>query len=353
MSLKLKGHPTLWQWDAGRQLIVLNEDCNEVHFCNGTQENALVCLVKEQNGERVVDVPNILLQQAKTLTAYEHHSSDTEDDTFCGWTFPVRPRNKPADYIYTETELLRWETLDTRIKKLEDGGGVDVTGAEVGQIIKVSAVDGNGKPTAWEAVNPPTKLSDLENDLWYSKCEPVLTLNAADFVPVYYRDEDGNLTEELDCYEYKGSPQFEWFTKPNMIGFSVTYTEDGEQYTYNHHVPNAESGYIDDSYTESGYADEDNRLYPWFYCDECGVEIQNGGAWNNGEGFVPGDHFLVSTWWYGWDGELNAPTGVGFDSITIYKVDEKKVPIEYCDISEYEKEIENQIYALCDEVWDI
>lgn len=35
------------------------------------------------------------------------------------------------------------------------GGGIDVTGAEIGQIIKVSAVDGNGKPTAWEAVDMP------------------------------------------------------------------------------------------------------------------------------------------------------------------------------------------------------
>lgn len=30
-------------------------------------------------------------------------------------------------------------------------GGVDVTGAEVGQTIKVAAVDENGRPTAWEA----------------------------------------------------------------------------------------------------------------------------------------------------------------------------------------------------------
>lgn len=30
-------------------------------------------------------------------------------------------------------------------------GGVDVTGAEIGQTIKVAAVDENGRPTAWEA----------------------------------------------------------------------------------------------------------------------------------------------------------------------------------------------------------
>jgi hypothetical protein len=32
-------------------------------------------------------------------------------------------------------------------------GGVDVTGAEIGQTIKVAAVDENGRPTAWEAAN--------------------------------------------------------------------------------------------------------------------------------------------------------------------------------------------------------
>lgn len=38
----------------------------------------------------------------------------------------------------------------------KDGAGMDITGATVGQIAKVKAVDADGKPTAWEPVNMPS-----------------------------------------------------------------------------------------------------------------------------------------------------------------------------------------------------
>lgn len=38
----------------------------------------------------------------------------------------------------------------------KDGAGMDVTGAKVGQIAKIKAVDSAGKPTAWEAVDMPS-----------------------------------------------------------------------------------------------------------------------------------------------------------------------------------------------------
>lgn len=38
----------------------------------------------------------------------------------------------------------------------KDGAGMDITGAKVGQIAKITAVDSAGKPTAWEPVNMPS-----------------------------------------------------------------------------------------------------------------------------------------------------------------------------------------------------
>lgn len=38
----------------------------------------------------------------------------------------------------------------------KDGAGMDVTGAKVGQIAKIKAVDSAGKPTAWEPVDMPS-----------------------------------------------------------------------------------------------------------------------------------------------------------------------------------------------------
>ena len=37
----------------------------------------------------------------------------------------------------------------------KDGAGMDVTGAKVGQIAKITAVDAQGKPTGWEPVDMP------------------------------------------------------------------------------------------------------------------------------------------------------------------------------------------------------
>lgn len=38
----------------------------------------------------------------------------------------------------------------------KDGAGMDITGARVGQIAKITAVDDSGKPTSWEAVDMPS-----------------------------------------------------------------------------------------------------------------------------------------------------------------------------------------------------
>ena len=54
-----------------------------------------------------------------------------------------------------------WYLGDTdtgKPSKGADGAGMDVTGATVGQIAKITAVDTNGKPTQWEAVDMPSGL---------------------------------------------------------------------------------------------------------------------------------------------------------------------------------------------------
>lgn len=61
--------------------------------------------------------------------------------------------------------------------------GINVTGAEVGQTVKVSAVDENGVPTAWEAADPTSdwrliKTITLEEDIAV--------------IPAFTTDNDGN-----------------------------------------------------------------------------------------------------------------------------------------------------------------
>lgn len=48
------------------------------------------------------------------------------------------------------------DSLVAAINEAAQGGGIDITGATVGQIAKITAVDDSGKPTAWEAVDMPS-----------------------------------------------------------------------------------------------------------------------------------------------------------------------------------------------------
>ena len=49
-----------------------------------------------------------------------------------------------------------WYLGDTDTGKPSRGAGIDITGATIGQIAKITAVDDTGKPTSWSPVDMPT-----------------------------------------------------------------------------------------------------------------------------------------------------------------------------------------------------
>ena len=59
-----------------------------------------------------------------------------------------------------------------------DGAGMDITGATVGQIAKISAVDTDGKPTAWEPVDMPSGGGET----WEKIAEIELRTDTAEYV---------------------------------------------------------------------------------------------------------------------------------------------------------------------------
>lgn len=100
----------------------------------------------------------------------------------------VQCRLSISDYADTEDPpsadiwgqiLAKLDELQTEIDEIKAGGGggtdisLGVTGATVGQTIKVKAVDADGKPTAWEAVDMAT--SDAE--VWEELTHFVYTVN--------------------------------------------------------------------------------------------------------------------------------------------------------------------------------
>ena len=77
--------------------------------------------------------------------------------------------------------LAKLDELQTEIDEIKAGGvgGTDislgVTGATVGQTIKVKAVDADGKPTAWEAVD----MAAGDTEVWEKVCQVTTTENVS------------------------------------------------------------------------------------------------------------------------------------------------------------------------------
>lgn len=115
----------LYQWEVGRQLQIiplLNHTVACVHFSNPGDLEALVVKPKELNGMIVADVPNILLQNGKNIIVHTVDVSATHVETLTDCELYVRRRAKPSNYVYTEVEILNYETLKKRIEEIEENG---------------------------------------------------------------------------------------------------------------------------------------------------------------------------------------------------------------------------------------
>lgn len=109
------GRSEFYQWDSDQKLIVTEPTANEVHFCNGIQDCSLVCEVFEVDGQRLVNVPNVLFVNTLPISAYLYDGCCTKHST----VFRVKPRSKPSDYVYTETEVRNWEEIERRLNEIE------------------------------------------------------------------------------------------------------------------------------------------------------------------------------------------------------------------------------------------
>ena len=111
----------LYQWDLDRQIRITAPEgitVDEIHFARENDKDALVERTKDVEGKLVADIPNILLQRYGKIRVW----LVSEDQTVFSDILIVIQRAKPADYVYTETEVLRYEDLEKRIKALEENG---------------------------------------------------------------------------------------------------------------------------------------------------------------------------------------------------------------------------------------
>jgi hypothetical protein len=108
-----------YQWDLDRRIELPNVAVGtEVHFYSQDETEGLKVLSYEKNGVVYANVPNILLQMAGSLKVYVWPTYTTQ---YAKITVIARP--KPSSYVYTETEVLNYVTLEKRIAELEKNGG--------------------------------------------------------------------------------------------------------------------------------------------------------------------------------------------------------------------------------------
>ena len=123
------GRDCFYQWDIDRKIIVEDETITQVHFCNRTDDCSLICEVYSEGNLRVVNVPNILLQDNWRINVYAYDGSCTKHAT----KFEVKSRTKPADYVYTETEIKNYDDLAEKIAQIEQNG---VSDEKIGEAVE-------------------------------------------------------------------------------------------------------------------------------------------------------------------------------------------------------------------------
>jgi hypothetical protein len=77
----------------------------KVHFFNSAVEEALTTQIYEYDGVKVCDIPNVLLTVFDDISVYVYVEDNLGNRTTRRKIIMVRKREKPSDYIYTETEL--------------------------------------------------------------------------------------------------------------------------------------------------------------------------------------------------------------------------------------------------------
>ena len=114
------GRSELWQWDTNRKLTV-DADCSQVHFSNKVFGRSIDVDV----ADGVADIPDILLQTDKELTAWAFVGTAEDGYTKISKTFKVNRRNKPADYVFTPTDQTTLAGLEERLSAIEESQDPD------------------------------------------------------------------------------------------------------------------------------------------------------------------------------------------------------------------------------------
>lgn len=112
------GRGALWQWDTGRRVKITDGDgVKQIHYQNRCFGRSVDVDVGD-DGTAII--PDELLQDWHTLTAYAYVTDDTGAYTMVQQDFAVHKRAKPAGYVYTPTDQMTLQTIQRQIGDLAD-----------------------------------------------------------------------------------------------------------------------------------------------------------------------------------------------------------------------------------------
>ena len=118
------GRSYFWQWDTGCKINLTGlTSVDELHFFREGMNEPLTLEVYEQGNQRLCNIPDELLQTAEDFEVYAYIIEEDGNKTIHSKSFDIKPRPKPVDYVYTETEVASYIDLEKRVEKLEIGGG--------------------------------------------------------------------------------------------------------------------------------------------------------------------------------------------------------------------------------------
>ena len=133
------GRGALWQWDTGRRVKITDGDgVKQIHYQNKCFGRSVDVDV-EDDGTAII--PDELLQDCHTLTAYAYVTDDTGAYTMVQQDFAVHKRAKPADYVFTPVEQTTIAELSERIDKIEESQNPDAIKNAVEDYLKKNPVE--------------------------------------------------------------------------------------------------------------------------------------------------------------------------------------------------------------------
>lgn len=115
----------LYQWELDRRITLDGFPAGtRVEFSSkyDSKESALTVAAYAEGDEVYADIPNALLQHDGYIRALVRPSANEAAHDPCMKDIRVIRREKPEDYVYSETSVLTYESLEERVAKLEGEG---------------------------------------------------------------------------------------------------------------------------------------------------------------------------------------------------------------------------------------